>query len=129
MKKNILVLNANTKECQTLCALLDKHHFATAAVDSIEKIENIKMANECIAAILDLDTIPVSNRNLKELSEKYPQIPVLCISAKRFHPELQDAIRNHVYACLNKPVDPDELLYWLKSMEKNDANAENLVQP
>jgi len=129
MKKKILVLNTNAKECKILCALLDQHHFMTISADSIQELEDILTGGDCIAVILDLDTIPVSNRNFKELSVKHPDIPLLCISAKRFHPELQDAIRHHIYACLNKPVDPDELLYWLRSMEGNDAGTENYVEP
>lgn len=129
MKKKILLLNTNVKECKSLHALLDKHHFLTASADSIQELENILIGRDYIAVILDLDTIPVSNHNLKELSVKHPEVPVLCISAKRFHPELQDAIQHYIYACLNKPVDPDELLYWLRSMEENDANAGNHVEP
>jgi len=112
----ILVLNANVQERLSLCALLNQHHFLPIPTDSIQELENILSEGDCIAVILDLDTIPVNNRNFKELSI-------------RFHPELQDAIRHHIYACLNKPVDPDELLYWLRSMEGNDAGTENYVEP
>ena len=129
MKKKILVLNANAHECLSLCALLNQHHFLTIPTDSTQELENILSEGDCIAVILDLDTIPVNNRNFKELSIKYPNVTFLCISAKRFHPELQDAIRHHIYACLNQPVDPDELLYWLRSMEGNDAGTENYVEP
>jgi DNA-binding NtrC family response regulator len=129
MKKKILVLNANAQECLSLCAFLNQHHFLTVPADSIQELENILREGDCIAVILDLDTIPVSNRIFKELSIKYPNVTFLCISAKRFHPELQDAIRHYIYACLNKPVDPDELLYWLRSMEENDAGTENYVEP
>jgi hypothetical protein len=46
-------------------------------------------------------------------------------SAKRFHPELQDAIQHHIYACLNKPVDPDELLFWVKSVYEEENIPDN----
>lgn len=120
MKKKILVLNTNAKECKSLCALLDRHHFLTLSADSIQELENILSEGDCIAVILDLDTIPVNNRNFKELSIKYPNVTFLCISARRFHPELQDAIRHHIYACLNKPVDPEELLFWIKSIYEGE---------
>ena len=124
MKKKILVLNANAQECLSLCAFLNQYHFLTIPTDSIQELENNLSEKDCIAVILDLDTIPVSNRNLKDLSIKYPNVTFLCISAKRFHPELQDAIQHHIYACLNKPVDPDELLFWVKSVyeEENIPN-------
>jgi DNA-binding NtrC family response regulator len=120
MKKKILVLNANAQECLNLCAFLNQHHFLTVPADSIQELKNILRERDFIAVILDLDTIPVSNRNLKELSIKYPNVTFLCISAKRFHPELQDAIQHYIYACLNKPVDPDELLFWIKSIYEGE---------
>ncbi len=128
MKKKILVLSANVQECTNLCELLNQHHFLTVPADSVQELEDILRERDCITVILDLDTISISNRDFKELSVKYPNVTFLCISAKRFHPELQDAIRHYIYACLNKPVDPDELLYWLRSTEENDANAENHVE-
>jgi len=122
MKKKILVMNANSQECKNLCALLDQHHFMTVSVNAIPELEINFKDSGYAAAILDLDTIPVSNRILKELSVKHPDVPILCISTQRFHPELQNAIRHHVYACLNKPVDPDELFFWLKSIcEEEDS--------
>jgi hypothetical protein len=41
------------------------------------------------------------------------------MSSDRFHPELKDAICYHIYACLTKPLDYDELLYWLRCIEDN----------
>jgi DNA-binding NtrC family response regulator len=126
--KKILVLNANLQECLSLCALLTRHHFLTVPTGSIPELETHIKGGDCMAAIMDLDSIPIDNRILKKLSLKHLGVPFLCISTKRFHPELQDAIRDYIYACLNKPVDPDELLYWLRSMEGNDTTAENHVE-
>ncbi len=125
MKKKIFVLNANTHECLSLCALLNQHHFLTVPVDSIPELETNLKDGSCIAVILDLDTIPVNNRNLKELSIKYSNVTFLCISEKRFHPELRDAIRHYIYACLNKPVDLDELLFWIKSIYEEENIPDN----
>jgi DNA-binding NtrC family response regulator len=121
MKKKILVVSTDVQESKILRDLLNHHHLLSETADSIQELNNILRKEDCIAVILDLDTIPVSNRNLKDLSTQYPNVTIFCISAKRFHPELQDAIQHYIYACLNKPVDPDELLYWIKSIyeEKN----------
>jgi hypothetical protein len=42
------------------------------------------------------------------------------MSKNPFHPELKDAICYHIYACINRPIDPDELFYWLKSIDDDD---------
>jgi len=33
-------------------------------------------------------------------------------------------MKNHIYASLNKPVDPDELIYWLNSISEQVAEPE-----
>jgi DNA-binding NtrC family response regulator len=116
MKRKILVVSSNVQESKSLCDLLNHHHFLSGTADSIQEINNILKEENCIAVILDLDTIPVSNRNLKDLSIQYPNVTILFISKKRFHPELQNAIQNYIFACLNKPINPDELLFWIKSI-------------
>jgi DNA-binding NarL/FixJ family response regulator len=77
-----------------------------------------------VAVVLDIDSVPVDNRTIRKLALKYPGVRFLCTSKDRFHPELKDAICYHIYACLTKPVDPDELLYWIKSIyeEENIPN-------
>jgi hypothetical protein len=35
---------------------------------------------------------------------------------------LRDSIRDHIYACLTKPIDPDELVYWLKCIREDDRS-------
>ena len=42
-----------------------------------------------------------------------------------FHPYLEKALGNHVVACINKPIDLDELFYWLRVIEKSDAKTDN----
>jgi DNA-binding NtrC family response regulator len=125
MKKKILVVSTDVQESKILRDLLNHHHLLSETADSIQELNNILRKEDCIAVILDLDTIPVSNRNLKDLSTQYPNVTIFCISAKRFHPELQDAIQHYIYACLNKPVDPDELLYWIKSIYEEENIPDN----
>ena len=58
---------------------------------------------------------------LRELAADFPATPFLCISRDRVHPELKDAIRNHIYACLTKPVDMDEITYWLRCIREDQS--------
>ncbi|MEJ2659067.1 MAG: hypothetical protein P8012_18075 [Desulfobacterales bacterium] len=122
MKKKILVLNANDKECKSLCTLLNQHQFLAVPIDSISAFDINLKSSGCIAAILDLDSIAFNNQIFKSFSMNHPDVRLLCLSTKRFHPELRDAICHHIYACLNKPVDPDELFFLLKSIcEERDS--------
>ena len=55
-------------------------------------------------------------------------LQIIAISSKSFHPELEEAIRDYVYACLRQPVDPDELIYWIKSIQENDHSKKEVSE-
>lgn len=122
MEKRVIMLDADQKQCRQLCELLEKGQYAAIAMHSIENMENYLCEADCLAVIMDIDTIAVDNRTLRELTIKYPGVYFFCLSEDRFHPELRDAICYHLYACINKPVDPDELFYWLRSIHENDSD-------
>ena len=122
MTKKILVMNADEKECGELCALLNEQHYFTTPGYSLPEMTKFIQDIECIIVIIDLDTVPIDNRTIRELTIKYPGIYFLCLSSHRFHPHLKEALCYHIYACINKPVDPDELFFWLKSIfEEKDS--------
>jgi CheY-like chemotaxis protein len=66
--------------------------------------------------ILDLDSLPVDNRFIRDLRKQNPDVPIIALSSRTFHPELQEALSLYISACLAKPVNPDELIYWVKSI-------------
>lgn len=116
MEKGIVVLDGTTEGNEELRAILESQHYATTAIQSLADIDNLIKSENYIAVIIDIDSVPVDNRSIRNLALRYPGVRFLCTSKDRFHPELKDAICCHIYACLNKPVDPDELLFWIKSI-------------
>jgi DNA-binding NtrC family response regulator len=125
MKKGIVVVDADQDQCRRFCSLLERDQYVTTPTHSIQHLEaNIKQSN-CRAVILDIDTISIDNRTVRELTIKFPEVYFFCLSEKTFHPELKDAICYHIYACLNKPVDPDELFYFLRSIYENETDPNN----
>ena len=74
--------------------------------------------DDILAVIIDIDSVPVDNRTIRNLTVQNPEIYFFCLSERRFHPELEDAICYHIYACINKPIDPDELFFWIDSIRK-----------
>ncbi len=95
-------------------------------MNSIRNLELHFEKKKYLAVIIDIDTVPINNRLIRELTLKYPGIYFFCLSKDRFHPELKDAICYHIYACLNKPVDPDELFYLLKDIYENESDSNDL---
>lgn len=121
MKKRIVVLDSDQKECRRLCSLLEKNQYPTIPMTSTQYLEtNLKQIN-CLAVILDIDTISVDNRTMRELAIRFPGVYFFCLSERPFHPELHDAICYHIHACLTKPVDSDELLFWIRSIYEEDT--------
>ncbi len=123
MNKRILVIDANEEQGRLLCKLLDAGQYPALPLNSVENLQESIQKTGCLAVFWDIDTVPVDNRTLKELTLKFPGVYFFCLSAQPFHPELHDAICYHIYACLNKPVDPDELFYWLRSIDENDTDS------
>ena len=125
MKKGIVVVDADQDQCRRFCTLLEKDQYATIPLHSTRYLAaNIRQSN-CQAVIIDIDTVPVDNRTVRELTIKFPDVYFFCLSEQSFHPDLKDAICYHIYACINKPVDPDELFYFLRSIYENETDPTN----
>lgn len=116
MQKTILVVDANPEERRALCRILERNHYATVAVAAVTGLATRLKKNRCDAVILDLDTLPVNNRFIRNLTRENPDLCLIAISSRNFHPELEEAMRAHISACLSKPPNDDELIYWLKSL-------------
>ncbi|MCK9377282.1 MAG: hypothetical protein M0P73_14170 [Syntrophobacterales bacterium] len=71
--------------------------------------------------ILDMDSLAADNRFFRELKRRAPGIHLLALSSRSYHPGLEEAMGSHIYACLAKPLDPEELRYWLRSISEYEA--------
>jgi DNA-binding NtrC family response regulator len=120
MKKGIILLDADRDSSRRLSKMLTSHDYPVTIVRSVSSLKKIIKSNQYIAVLFDIDSVPVDNRTIRALALKYPGLCFLCTSKDRFHPELKDAICYHIYACVNKPIDPDELLFWIKSVYEEE---------
>ena len=119
--KEVLVLDADENQSKSLIDLLASYQYRPIALNSLVDFESYTKDHECRALILNLDNIAVTNKILRELKRENLLLNIIALSERQFHPELEEAIRDHISVCLAKPVDSDELFYWLKSIfEKND---------
>ncbi len=120
MQKDILLMDADPLGSAGLLALLSGQDYKGQRVGSLAELRHTLAEGKFMAVFMDIDSVAVDNRAIRELSADFPVTPFLCISRERVHPELKDAISNHIYACLTKPVDMDELFYWLKCIRADD---------
>lgn len=108
----VAILGANDPDSKDICRMIAEGHFQAIVCEDLNELETI-LAGCCMAAILDIDSVPLDNRTIRSLTLAYPGTCFFCSSRERFHPDLQDAICYHLFASLHKPVDPDELQYFL----------------
>lgn len=113
-------MNVDSEESDSIALLLKQTTFKTQFVAAPSEIKKVLKDASFLAILIDIDSAVVDNRYIKDLASQFPTIPLLFISKDRFHPELKDSIRDHIYACLTKPLDPDELNYWLKCIREDD---------
>lgn len=116
MQRTILVVNANSDERLEWCRILERNRYLSTPMESLSKLPMQLLEARHDALILDLDSLPVDNRFIRNLSKENPELCIIAISSRNFHPELEEAMRAHISACLSKPINEDELLYWLKSL-------------
>jgi DNA-binding NtrC family response regulator len=123
MKKGIIVLDADKNSSRVVSDMLTTRDYPNTVTRELSYLANLIETNQYVAVIFDIDSVPVDNRTIRALALKYPGLCILCTSKGRFHPELKDAICYHIYACLNKPIDPDELLFWIKSIYEEESES------
>jgi DNA-binding NtrC family response regulator len=111
MQERVVVVDANDEQRQELCIVLEREHFPTTPLHSLLNLETNLQEGKCRVAILDLDSLPVDNRLFRNLKKTNPSV-----SSRPFHPELEEAMSKYIHACLAKPVDEEELVYWVKSV-------------
>lgn len=116
-QREVFVLSTDDAENEALCSILSKGRLGHRFFPTMNDLEAGLKDTTCRAIILDVDSVAVSNRSIRTLKENFPAVSIFCTSERRFHPELQDALAHHISACLGKPVDPDELQFWLKAID------------
>jgi DNA-binding NtrC family response regulator len=125
MKKSILVLDADKDQCREFCELLERGQFKASPLFSAHNLEKNIEDTGCRAIFWDIDTVSADNRTIRDLTIRFPGVYFFCLSSRPFHPELQDAICYHIYACINRPIDADELFFWLRSICEDEISITN----
>jgi DNA-binding NtrC family response regulator len=123
-EKEVIVLDADTTQNQNLCALLKDNTYTATPMNSLANMDRYMAEIDCRAVVLNLDNISVTNKTLRDLKRKKPSINIIALSKRQFHPELEEALeealREYISVCLARPVDTDDLVYWLKTIFEND---------
>ncbi len=119
MTNKIVVLDTDLAQCQEIRTLLGS--LDVSAMHSVPELQEFLTVSDCRVILVDLDTIAIDNRTLVQMKRRHPEIEIIAKSERTFHPELEEALTSHILACLAKPLNPDELIFWLKSIFQNSS--------
>ena len=114
----VAVVDTDEQHCRELCTLLEQSSIPVAPLYSLENLHEYLRKEQVRVLIVDLDTLPVDNNFFRNLKKHNPDLAILCLSSRTYHPGLQEAMGSHIYASLGKPLNSEELLYWLKSISE-----------
>ena len=116
----ICILSTDEQQNKQLRSILFERHFEARVFQDLKDFVKGLSDIGCLAAILDVDSVPVTNRMIRQIKTRFTDVSIFCTSQHRFHPDLKDALEQHIYACLSKPLDPEEFDFWLKCIRDND---------
>lgn len=116
MEHVIAVIDALSEEWSDTIAILPRHGYSIRTVRSLEGLEALMHETDCRVVLIDLDSFPEGNRFFRSLKTVRPDSNIFVVSSRLFHPELKEALSTHICACFRKPLDVDELLFWLKAV-------------
>ena len=68
-------------------------------------------------ALLDIETAPLTQDQVLSLASRYPNTVLFCLSRRTLHPELKKSIQDVFFACIAKPVQHDELHFFLNCID------------
>ena len=123
-KPGVLVVAGDRGPGLEVCSLLQELDYTPTLICSLKNLEQELKKDPEVAVILDLDTVPVNNQFFRGLRKLHPQLHLLGISELSYHPGLEEVIGSHLLACLVKPLDVEELCFWLKSISEHLSNPE-----
>ena len=126
MKYEVAVLVTQESQYRTLHSILCQGPYAPYELGSLDDVARYMQGRESGVLIVDLDSEPITNAALRELKKKHT-LTIIALSGEHLHPDLEESLRHHIYACLGKPADPDELLYILRSLFIEEFNSRRLT--
>ena len=126
--REVFILSSDPGETKKLCSILSKVRFKSKIFNRIDDLEAALNRSDNVAVIIDVDSVLMTNRTIRLLKGNFPKLNIFCTSRRRLHPELQEALSQHIRASLTKPVDPDELQFWLTSISENGVNSKRVSE-
>ncbi len=112
----VVIVDADKQNCRAICALLEQANIPAASMPTLKVLADHLKREPVAVVIVDLDTLPVDNAFFRNLKKQYPNLHIFCLSSRSHHPGLEESMGSHICASLAKPLNSEELFYWLKAI-------------
>ncbi len=116
MNPSVILVETGKEQVPELASVLEANGLQVIPCRSIFDLEKLSQEDDLGIVILDLDDPVMNNRVLREVKRKRSGLQIIGISSCPFHPSLKEAIASHIYACVCEPVDPEEMIYLVRSI-------------
>ncbi len=116
MKQSVIVSAADIEQIKELRTALAAGPYRIIECESCANLPGLIADSGSRVVILDLDSASLDNKFVRRLKADNPDLSILTLSRQKLHPELREAISSYIHACLSKPLDADELKFWLRSI-------------
>jgi DNA-binding NtrC family response regulator len=118
-KPAVVVVDADQENGQEFCIVLQGLNYDAVPLTSLEELDQHIRKNQDFTVILNLDSVSADQHFFRAVKKRHPRLYFLGISQLKYHPGLEEVVGSHLYACLVRPLDLEELDYWLKSIGEN----------
>lgn len=115
MECQVLLVGKYDENRQTVLEAVKAVDQAFSSIPGLQDFEKVLAHSEACIVLLDLQMSGVTNAMIRKIKSIRPDVIIIGISGKVFHPELEDALRTHLFAVISKLIDPEELIYCLRS--------------
>jgi response regulator of citrate/malate metabolism len=115
MGSRLVVVSSDSELLAEINAAVFPFGCAVTTLQKLDDLEAHSIFSTQSNLLIDLDNVPVDNKILRSIRRQHTKLNIMAVSSKRYHPELRDALREDIVACLKKPLDAEELAYWLNS--------------
>lgn len=124
MAVKFLIISADSTLDSLLSPLADKQGFLSQRFACWTQLP--ARIDETSLLLIDLDSVPTDNTLINNIKTENPEMHIIATSKERFHPHLGQSLQKNVLAVLNKPLDLEELQFWLHNAirQKNTRDLE-----
>ncbi|MEJ5364362.1 MAG: hypothetical protein WHS86_04615 [Desulfosoma sp.] len=116
--KDLFLLCEDQDLVKTVAHAAERMGYQTRSFSTMDHLSEAAAQFNPTIILLDLDNASVRSELIQCAAQSAPRTPIIALSGRSFHPELADAFAQHIRVCLRKPLDIEELSFWLRSFSR-----------